>query len=222
MTEKKAWPLNHQRMNLEWFRIGLHADWLRDVMTALGNGIKDSIRRLDKAGASKDAEWMEAVAEEEGEVIERLLGGAFVICQVQITETWTRCQRVLERCKVKDWKPTKGEILRLGEQVQSCPGRSKVEALDAAANYFKHREQWKDAEWKGLGKLQQPTADAVQEIGARPRSSGNLRTIAEALGLEHHKTLNPLFEMLEDWGSRVIGQLEKYIEKIESGGKEQP
>jgi hypothetical protein len=56
-----------------------------EVLDVLGRGIKAASTRIDRAAESGPDEYEDAVTDTEIEVIEGLLGTAYVVCQTRIT-----------------------------------------------------------------------------------------------------------------------------------------
>jgi hypothetical protein len=56
-----------------------------EVLDVLGRGIKAAAARIDRAAKSGSDVFAEIVIDTETEIIEGLLGAAYVVCQTQIT-----------------------------------------------------------------------------------------------------------------------------------------
>lgn len=133
-----------------------------DAITAVSTSLE--------ADAGGDPDWFECRIDEETDVIENLLGVAFLICQTHITEVVSRVvwlRRLFEREHPGDELTTtsgsKGDILAFdGISVGSY---SAVTVLDAFANYFKHREEW-TGDWQKLPPQSRGTATIIESVGA--------------------------------------------------------
>lgn len=143
------------------------ADSYESVLSTLGSGIRAAERRI-KSG-------VEEVADDEVEIIENLLGVAYVTCQPQIAAIAHAVLRL----------PGHGLSARLlrasGPRFDS--NYSKIEVLWELANYFKHRDKWSRETWtKPPNKRTEHTVKVITVAGLECGSTGNLRTGAEALG----------------------------------------
>jgi hypothetical protein len=184
--------------------------WVLDSVSVLGKRIEESINDINSAAAGGDEEFAEAVADEECERIERLLGSVFIMCQVHITDivsTGIKCLRIRRPPKVKYEKEF---LLRLGPAWRRGSKMTLVEILDAFANYFKHRDEW-GARWRKLPGVARRTAYTIRKVGARPGSSGNLRLGAEVLGNPSYKDVKALAKIVRDWGKQLHAFLAAHL-----------
>jgi hypothetical protein len=119
---------------------------------ALGSLIRDSCNYLSKV--SEEDPGYGALVDDEVDQIETFLGLCFVAGQTAITSIISRCKRIhlfAERYFSSTslspiWSGSKSELMKRYEMV---PGRaySPITAIDAFANYFKHRDErgnWSD------------------------------------------------------------------------------
>jgi hypothetical protein len=164
------------------------ADSYESVLSALGSGIRVAEKRINSGG--------EEVAEYEAEIIENLLGVAYVTCQPQITAV---VQAVLRL-------PDHGLNARaLRDRGPRFDGNySQVEVLWNLANYFKHRDEWSRDTWTNPPhKMTEHTVKVITAVGLESGSTGNLRTGAEALGNTAYGDVTVFQEIIRLWGTDV-------------------
>jgi hypothetical protein len=182
------------------------------VFGSLSEGIQAAASRIDEVERDAPEETARMVVEDECDVIESLLGAAYVVCQVPITDV---TQRTLRICQLmsESSRPfaRKTDVRALGRQFDA--EFSQVEVLWALGNYFKHREEWDRAEWKEL-KLKRPEKDTIpvlEAIGLQESSSGNLRRGAEALGNAGFTELSVFEDIIRQWASEVRETIVKAV-----------
>jgi hypothetical protein len=209
------------RMN-DW-----HFEQLDRVLGPIADGVRACGKFIDKASASGNEDYAQAVADDEVEVIEGLLGAAFVVCQTQI-ERVTHAVELLHRHASKVQPPkgpvkltttgkNKGDVLTFGSAMIGASGVTEAQALNAVANYFKHRESW-PYDWSkfiaGVGaqgkkadnrdKQTAATMKTLQALGLQHGSTGNLRTAAEALGNADYADVDRFTDALRTWQTNVF------------------
>jgi hypothetical protein len=81
---------------------------------------------------------------------------------------------------------------------------SKVEVLWQLGNYFKHRDEWDPASWKGGSSW---TLQAIKAAGLRPGCSGNLRQGADALGNTDYADVTVFQQIIRFWSDDVRKQI---------------
>ena len=90
---------------------------------------------------------------------------------------------------------------------------SKVTAINAFANYFKHEDEW-PVDWSKIKprSLAGETASIVLALGVLPASSGNLTTGFERiLGHTKYERVGELGDLIGKWARGVKGE---YTEKL--------
>jgi hypothetical protein len=187
-------------------------------LTVIGDAIRQSARVIDGAQGSGNADYIEFVTDEEVELIESLLGTAFVICQTNITSVVSRIKDLHSFFRKREGRPlgalrfSKEAILKQGSDGLPGSAYSIVEAIDAFANYFKHREEW-PSNWTLLSSHQAHTRDIISACGASPGSTGNLRAGAEALGNSEFDAVLLLAEQLEVWRAHLVTAHEEELKR---------
>jgi hypothetical protein len=171
--------------------LAIAADSYESVVGALGAGIRAAEKRFESGG--------EEIADYEVEVIESMLGVAYVACQAQITA-------VVQAVLSLPGQGLSGPALRArGPRFDG--NHSKVEVLWELANFFKHRDQWSRDTWTNPpNKLTEHTVTVITAAGLRYGSTaGNLRTGAEALGNTTHTDMMIFQKIIRSWSTDVRG-----------------
>jgi hypothetical protein len=173
--------------DLRLLDLAIAADPYESVLIALGAGIRAAEKRVKRGG--------DEIAEYEVEVIENLLGVAFVTCQPPITAVVEAAMRLpnhgLERRGLRALGP------------RSSANYSQVEVLWELANYFKHRDQWFPNTWRNPPKVSEQTVAVITAAGLSHGSGCNLRTGAEALGNSAYTDVMKFQEIIRSWSTDV-------------------
>jgi hypothetical protein len=140
---------------------------------------------------------------DETQVIENMLGTAYVVCQNEITAAVQAALRVEDAAKVSIFlgsKPAERESRVRAFGPQFDHNLSQIEVLWHLANYFKHRDEWDPVTWDGGNKF---TLDAIKAAGLKPLNSGNLRQGAEALGNTEYADMDVFHKVIRSWTEDV-------------------
>ena len=200
------------------------------VLDVLSEGVRECGMEMERAEESGNEEFLDAVVDEGCDVIEHLLGAAFVVCQACIGRVVSRVMHAMEKAgkKAKEQgktlltPTTKSALMKFGcREVGKC-GVSAVQAIDAFANYFKHSSEWRTMDWtKITDKRQRPTIDAITALGASSGSTGNLRTAAEVLGNSTYGEMRIFLAIVDEWRADVQKSLADDLVRvgvIDNGG----
>jgi hypothetical protein len=201
-------------------KAGKHASWVwgvrlelldlavkdQFVLRELGRAIGAARRRIEEAPEA----WRDEVVDDACEVAENMLGMGFIACQLDIIRLVSGCQKIHEYGPELGPKPTKQDLMERCERVGGLR-LSKVTAIDAFANYFKHRDQWLEdwgkrwpADWSKARREVRSTAEIVLALGVVPGSSGNMRAGFEKIaGHTHYERVGELGEVVRRWASKV-------------------
>jgi hypothetical protein len=200
--------------------LSLDADDAPFAMTLapIGKAIRGSINRIENE-ANAVAEDAAVITDDEVELIENLLGTAFVVCQTEITAVVSRAKRLHAFFQAREGRPlglndSKTSILSLGAGTIAGSSCSDVEVIDAFSNYFKHRDEW-PTDWAELGGRRAATVAVITAAGAKQGSTGNLRAGARALGNPQFHTVSIFGEAVGVWATTVK---EAYRVALESEG----
>ena len=99
-----------------------------------------------------------------------------------------------------------------GSEKVICTEFSQVQVIDAFANYFKHRDEWR-ADWNSLPQKSASTAQIISAVGASQGSTGNLRAGAEVLGNAAYTNVTVFIEILNNWRKNLY---DGYREELET------
>ena len=180
------------------YAIGAEVDAYEDVLVALNVGVRKSAQRIDRAPQDDDAFIMD-----ETQIIENMLGTAYVVCQNEITAVVQAALRLDDAAKASVFLGSRSA--ERGSSVRALGPKfdekfSKVEVLWHLGNYFKHRDAWDPVTWDGANGF---TKDAITAAGLKPGTSGNLRKGAEALGSTEYSDMDLCQEAIRSWGADV-------------------
>jgi hypothetical protein len=199
-------PLKAMQVSLRLLDYEIKNDVHAEVLDVLGRGIKAAATRIDRATETGPDEYADAVTNTEIEIVEGLLGTAYVVCQSRITaiaQAALRCRTriISDGLMFAAFGDRDHEVRRLGPRFDAQ--RSKVELLWAFANYFKHRDEWTSDSWTNPQGLERHTVPAILSAGLEPRSNGNLRTGAEALGGLDNADISVLQTVIREWADQI-------------------
>lgn len=191
------------------------ANAYEDVLSALSAGIRTSAKRIDRAPQNDDAFIID-----ETQIIENMLGTAYVVCQAQITAVVQAALRVDDTAKAAIFTGNKSaresKVRALGPQWRKRSGKtlSKVEILWQLGNYFKHHDEWSYRRvvfrksrrvghaWK-VDNKNKHTVQVIKAVGLKALNSGNLRQGAEALGNAKYSDMDVFQDVICSWGVDV-------------------
>ena len=202
------------RLRLLDSAIGAEADAYEDVLIALSAGIRKSAQRIHRVPKGDDA-----FIADETQVIENMLGTAYVVCQNEITAVVQAALGVDDTTKASILRGNKNRressVRALGPQSRrklSGKTLSKVEILWQLGNYFKHHDEWSyrrvafrkrmGLAWK-VDSKNKHTVQVIKAVGLKALNSGNLRQGAKALGNSKYSDVNVFQEAIRSWGVDV-------------------
>lgn len=193
-------------------------DVVEQCLMPISRSIEQSAKRIESAEDSGIQDYLDAVIDDETFLIENLLGIAFVICQHYITFIISNVKRMHDMASRSSTSLTttsenKKDILRFGEHIDGSEF-TKVQLIDALANYFKHQDEWKGA-WEKLKGKQKDTASILQSAGVKQFSTGQFRDGARTLGNETYSNFAPVLSVLKDWGDNVMAD---YLAELKDKG----
>jgi hypothetical protein len=200
---------NRTAVSLELVKLAAEDLTYRDVLSAISDGIRAAEGRLDDAAQRGDDDWLKAVNDEECDLLENLLGAAYVVCQTQITAVTARALAV-RKCRLGDGKAFtafgegKADVRALGDALPFPATATKVELVWALANYFKHREEWDKLEWSALDKQSRRTAEVLEQVQLASATTGNLRRGFSALHSNSYAELESLAAIVDAWSAKVL------------------
>ncbi len=201
--------LRYQMINMYLLHLDqIHGRFSGNIIDRLfdsfDHAVAASAEAIRHAQASGLEEYSASVIDDEADLVESLVGVAFVTAQTEVTATVSHVKRLHEyycsQFPGRDLKTTSGQkpsILRTATPV-ICPPYTTVEVLNAFANLFKHADEW-DYPWTDGTALQQQTIAVVRATGAVPACTGNLRIGAKALNVDWEMSLHDLIAIVRNW-----------------------
>ena len=194
------------RLGLGWLQYVIHHHPYKRVLDTLGDALAASIGRIDEANETGPPDYGEYVMEHEVEIIEHLLGNAYVTCQSAVTAVVQaalrfRREMLKENGSFEAFEKQDFELRALGERFND--DYSKLEVLWQLGNYFKHQDEWSWSTWDKPKGLAHHTILALKAAGLSPGSTGNLRTGAETLGMAEYSQTLVLHEIVRAWAEEV-------------------
>lgn len=199
---------------IELLRLSARDEQLGRVLGSLADAIVAAEKRVAQVQQTGDEVYLNAVIDDESDFAEALIGASYVVCQAAITAVVSRALHLRRHLKddlglTPQHIPSgKKKLLEMGEQAGSS-GYSKVQVLDAFANYFKHRDEWADSSWVNLDDRSMRTVQIIRVAGATPHSTGNLRTGAAFLGNQELWRSSVFEDAINSWADFVITAAEK-------------
>ncbi|MDC3956215.1 hypothetical protein KEG38_20305 [Polyangium jinanense] len=188
---------------------------LRGTLTPIGAAIREASDRIDKAVQQAAPEDVDFFVDDQCELIENLLGAAFIVCQARITAVVSGGVKLAAYCGRKGipftaYAPRKDAILTMGLTFTGSPV-TLIQFMDAVANYFKHRDEWAEMDWSKLTGQSKRTADVIQVGGLKAGFTGNLRAGAEALGNNDFVSTAIFADIIDAWSGEVMRATEKAL-----------
>jgi hypothetical protein len=165
--------------------------------------------------------------EDEWEQIEDLMGMAFVAAQTHLTNVRTSMMQLSKSLQKRRSAPQEFithpkafDLFDHDNPIEPKSGRSYVRVVNAAANYWKHHDEWPvkyvSVQWEDGDEVlvrrwdidkanndTQKTMEIVTAIGMRPGES-NMQCAASTLGIFDLWDLSPLRKTLKDWGECLL------------------
>ncbi len=188
-------------------------DILERVLEPLGNAIRSSVGTIDDIERKFGSETAEMASEDEIPVIEELLGAAFVVCQANISVVASQLMKLHRHTQKRHavnlttTAGTKRQIMRYGFRARKAISFSKIEVINAFANYYKHRDEW-DYDWSTLKGRQRQTATVIKHAGAVPHGNRDLRQGARYLGNPSFAKVSVFGDIFSRWRKKLLRDYE--------------
>jgi hypothetical protein len=216
---------------------------IEDVHLPIESGIKWALDEISRAERKGPEEYADQVNETNLLLIEELLGVALAAAQVYLTVIRTRFvdlayayNRAFQTERTVGGKPVlKKQGNKKGfnlfkdtgytDEPSSPATYTPIQAINAAANYWKHHEEWLCAlnsagtlVWNDQckNKQQQDTIKIVHQLGMSQSGVWNLQRAVKKLGVENFYDLTPVRRELREWAVSLLKQTEKNIHDHES------
>ena len=140
------------------------------------------------------------------EVVEHLIGSAFVLAQTSITQTVSILKRMREDAGCPVWIPKdKTAVLSTAAPIHAELGISQITIINTAADYYKHRVEWKEEEWAGPTPKNRTIANAVA-LGLGPKGYHNMVHVLRELQI-HPDNMEPLGSIVGNWRESLADHL---------------
>lgn len=203
--------INFFHLHLDLARIQARSTSLERVLESLSNAVSEGAKAIAAASASGDEDGFEAIGDEESGVMEGLVGTAFVVAQTHITGIVSSIVRLHEYSAAHGTQLTtsngkKAGVVQLESAHVAASGFTRIQVIDALANYFKHSDEWK-LPWSNLAGQSLKTAEVIIAIGGEENCTGNLRRGLKILGIDKD-LLDLLHREVASWGERIIALYE--------------
>jgi hypothetical protein len=213
-------------------RLAATSDIIDRLHRAIEKEITSASKRIESAARTGDSDYADGVTDDECELVEQLLGLAFVAGQTFMTSVRTRIVRLSVACESQFGRPlTLGgnrgyDTFKVGASMQAGSGFTKAEVVNAIANYWKHQEDWPTGEeargsrivtvWDltALRNNEKRTVEIVVGIGMLPGNTGNLRSAARVLGVTNFEDLSPIRQELHSWAQTVYTQTREELSTL--------
>jgi hypothetical protein len=173
---------------------------MQSVARALAEAAKEQEeRRFGRASPWGISSAYYSVEDEHDiEVVEHLVGAAFVLGQAAITQAISILKRMHEEAGKPSWIPSdKAKIMEVAAPVHSDTGLSKITIINAVADFYKHRYEWKDEEWSGPD-IKNKTIRIGSAIGLGPKGYHNLEHALRELKI-YLPNMAPLAQLVVTW-----------------------
>ena len=188
------------------------------ILNPIGEAIQNCKNNISGTLSSNNEDYTESVAEYEREIIENLLGTAFVACQTYITRIVSRIISLHEyhnnQKKQKKLITTgnkKIDILSFGDKLKNIK-YTNVQLIESFANYYKHRDQWRN--WDRPTKENAQTLQIIMSVGLESGSSDNLRKAAEILGNSEYKNTEIFYDTIYNWCKNIYNKYYSELKKL--------
>ncbi|HDZ45499.1 hypothetical protein LCGC14_0194290 [marine sediment metagenome] len=196
----------------EWRKVRILHDELGDPfkimpMTSAAVSLRDGVNEAEEHFQSYMGEYgvsrkfwpvpCELTYEEMGIII----GNAFVLAQVPISQAVSLFSKIRESCNEKGRFPNrKSGILKYESMFLDSCTVSQIEAIDAVANYFKHYHEWPESWDENEARdVQKATLAVVKELGLVNQAlTDNMMYSLQLLGI-YDNDLPKLCHIVGEW-----------------------
>ena len=184
---------------------------IQSVCKSLNDLVRETdesfIERLGPYGVAR--KFWDVPAEILHEEIGLLLGAAFVLGQATITQTISLLRRIRQEAGVNTGlTERKSDMLTLESLTDPRVGKSPIEVIDLAANYFKHHQEWPD-NWATTSNpdLQARTIRGCVDLGMRPgEMTNNMYSALQAIG-PYPIDVSSIQQAIQSWRGRLARRL---------------
>jgi len=140
------------------------------------------------------------------EVVEHLIGSAFVLAQTSITQAVSVLKRMREDAGCPVWIPKdKAAVLSTAAPIHAELGVSQITIINTAADYYKHRVEWKEEDWAGPTLKNKTIVNAVA-LGLGPKGYHNMVQALRELQI-YPDNMAPLGSIVVSWRESLADYL---------------
>ena len=195
-------PTHLYHIFLDLVESSARATALRRVLESLSDAAIACHVTISDARTSGSEEYRDAVADEESAVIESIIGAAFVVAQTELNSVIAYVGHLHAFAKARgqvlcSTDGSKPDIRRFGSPVVGQTRYTRIDLINAFANYFKHHDEW-PIPWP----VKHSTSAMVAAAGAKSGSTGNLRAGLDALGIDRD-LLTLLNDDVASWATKI-------------------
>ncbi|MCC7236234.1 MAG: hypothetical protein IT163_13060 [Bryobacterales bacterium] len=167
-------------------------------------------QRFSRAGPSGVSTRDYSVEDEHDiEVVEHLIGSAFVLAQATITQSVSIVRGMRLDAGCTGWIPNdRVKIMKAAAPLHTETGQSKIALVDDIANYYKHRAEWREQDLAGPSYKHQTMATAVQ-LGLGIRGYHNMEHALRQLEV-YCPDMAPLADLVVCWRAALA----QYIREL--------
>jgi hypothetical protein len=189
-----------------WVQLDFSGGNFQRIASDLHETVSKVNDRIDKLPSN--AEWASDEAYAESETVEGLIGTAFVLYQTYLTSVVSSVKG-LATDGYAGAPSKKVDVLRLeSAPITAAVSYSRMEVVNAVANYFKHRDEW-PADWSAATGQTKDTVDVISAIGLSSNEHFNLMKAAKALGDDAFDGTCPLVREMQSWREAVLKKIEE-------------
>jgi hypothetical protein len=140
------------------------------------------------------------------EVVEHLIGSAFVLAQTSITQAVSILRRMREDAGCPVWIPKdKATVLSTAAPIHAELGISHITIINTAADYYKHRVEWREEDWAGPTHKNKTIANVIA-IGLGPKGYHNMSHALRELQI-YPDNMAPLGSIVGSWRESLADYL---------------
>jgi len=141
------------------------------------------------------------------EVVEHLIGSAFVLAQTSITQAFSILKRMREDAGSPVWIPKdKPVVLATAAPIHTELGISQITIINTAADYYKHRVEWKEEDWAAGPPPTNKTIASVLALGLGRKGYHNMEHALRKLKI-YPNDMGPLGGIVGNWRESLADYL---------------
>lgn len=194
--------VNYYALHLSRLEHAFDEQVMSGSLKPFSQAIARIIAVIERAQAENDDVYQDFFLDTDLDLIETHLGCALITAQVFLTAVVSRVKALHDYHRSQSAHPlttttrVKRDILAFGSALVGSSRFTQTQVIDAFANYFKHRDEWRGP-WSKLSGQSADTAAVITAVGAQEGSTGNLRTGAAVLG-------NASYAAVDSYGALIL------------------